>query len=89
MDEILQITKDDFQAVSNYLGKKPFMMGQEPTLVDASVFGLMANLLWQDVGSPHSSMLQNEFRNIEEYCERMKERFWPDWTAVLAERNPK
>ena len=84
-DEIYSIAKEDIRAVSNYLESKPFMMGDNPTLVDATVFAYMAIFLWFDKTSPMNSMLRDEFKNIEPYCLRMKEQFWQDWDKVVPE----
>lgn len=32
----------------------------------------------------NSSYLPGEFHNLKLFCERMKEKFWPDWDECLA-----
>ena len=84
--EVYSIARKDLQALSDYLDTKPFVMGQEPSLVDASAFGLMAQFLWQDVGSPQNSLLNGELKNLKEYCERMREKYWSDWDETISQR---
>ena len=85
-DEVYSIAKKDLQTLSDYLDAKPFVMGQEPTIVDASVFGLLAEFVWQDQQSPQHAAIHSEFRNLIGYCERMKERYWSDWDEAIAQR---
>ena len=85
-EEVYSIAKKDLQTLSDYLDVKPFVMGQEPTAVDATVFGLLAQFVWQDKGSPQNAAIHKDFKNLLDYCERMKERFWSDWDDAIAFR---
>ena len=84
--EVHSIARKDLQSLSEFLHDKPFMMGQEPSLVDASVFGLLAQFVWQDESSAQHAMVHSEFKNLVGYCDRMKERYWKDWDQAIAER---
>lgn len=42
-------------------GEKPFLMGDEPSEVDCTVFGFLAQLKWHYPGSPYEAMLEGEF----------------------------
>ncbi len=73
--EIFEIGKRDISAVSDFLGNKPFFMGNEPTTADATVYAFLANLLWvpiESVVKEHAKRL----KNLESYCQRMKEKFY-------------
>lgn len=75
--EIFEIGKRDITAVSDFLGNKPFFMGSEPTTADATVYAFVANLLWvpiESVVKEHAKRL----KNLEPYCQRMKEKFYKD-----------
>lgn len=85
-DEVYSIARKDLQTLSDYLEAKPFVMGQEPTLVDASVFGYLAQVVWQDKHSPQHAAVHSEFNNLIGYCERMKEKYWSDWDEAIAQR---
>lgn len=84
--EVHSIARKDLQSLSEVLHDKPFMMGQEPSLVDASVFGLLVQFVWQDESSAQHAMVHSEFKNLVGYCDRMKERYWKDWDEAIAER---
>lgn len=85
-EEVYSIAKKDLQTLSDYLDVKPFVMGQEPTTVDASVFGLLAEFVWQDKASPQNAAIHKDFKSLLGYCERMKEKYWPDWDDTIAHR---
>lgn len=85
-DEVYHLVNQDIQAVSDYLGEKRFMMGEKASLVDAAVFGIMANLLWVDTTSPMHDKITKECENIETFCNTMKETFWPDWDEVVSRK---
>lgn len=85
-DEVYSIARKDLQTLSDYLEAMPFVMGQEPTLVDASVFGYLVQVVWQDVDSPQHAMVHSECKNLVDYCGRMKERYWSDWDEEIAQR---
>lgn len=42
-------------------GNKKFFMGDEPTEVDCSLFGQLAQLLWNSPGSPFESVINGIF----------------------------
>ncbi|XP_078688740.1 failed axon connections homolog isoform X2 [Branchiostoma floridae x Branchiostoma belcheri] len=82
--DIHDITEMDIKAVSEFLGEKPFVMGQEPTEADATVYGFMAEILW---AAPQSSdlyvLVTEKCPNIREYCVRMTRRYWQDWEGLI------
>ena len=82
-DEVFHLANQDIKAVSDYLGEKKFMMGNKASLVDAAVFGIMANFVWADTDSPMHTMIKTNCQNIEKFCIAMKETFWPDWDEVV------
>ncbi|XP_035668131.1 failed axon connections homolog [Branchiostoma floridae] len=82
-EDINDITEKDIMAVSEFLGEKPFFMGEEPTEADATVYGFMAEILW---AAPKSSdlhaLVTEKCPNIREYCVRMTRRYWQDWKGL-------
>ena len=50
--EIQAIGCRDVTAVADFLADKPFMLGPEPTSLDATAHAFLANLLWAPVESP-------------------------------------
>ncbi|XP_045119585.1 failed axon connections homolog isoform X2 [Portunus trituberculatus] len=82
--QVRKLTWRDLQALSDYLGEKSFLVGEEMTEVDCTVFAQMVNILCNYKRSPYHAMLTDEFPNLVCYVKRIKERLWPDWDACLA-----
>lgn len=74
-EEIYGIGKRDIKALSDFLSAKPFLMGENPTSLDATGYGFVANLLRVELPSVLSDYAR-QFENLKEYCDRMEARFW-------------
>jgi glutathione S-transferase len=65
------------EAISDFLGEKPFFMGAEPKAADATMFAFVAGVL-----CPHfdSSLRTAALRrpNLAAYVGRMTARFYPE-----------
>lgn len=81
--EVNDIVWKDLAAVSHFLGKKPFLMGEDLCEVDCTVFAFLSQIMWCYDGSPFVTMLIG-FPNLPAYVLRVKERLWPDWDQCLA-----
>jgi len=81
--EIYQMTQDDLRTVATLLGKKKFLGGDEPCEDDCGVFGMIAQTVWGFPGSTFERLVHGELIVLKEYCERMKEKAWPDWEQCL------
>ena len=78
-DEIYAIGCNDLTALADFLGDKAFFMGAQPTSLDASAYGLLANILW----TPNDSPLKQhalKYPNLEAFCRRMKAKYYPETT---------
>lgn len=78
--EIYQMGADDMTAIANHLGNKPFMNGNTPSDVDASVFAILASIAW--VPLPSWPMQKAFFelpalQNLQPYLLRVRDRAWP------------
>ncbi|KAB7502146.1 hypothetical protein Anas_12943 [Armadillidium nasatum] len=82
-DEIQEIIRKDLEAISRYLGQKPYLMGDTVTEVDCALFGVLAQFLWALSCSPFRNIIQKDFQNLERYCERIKNTFFSDWDDLL------
>lgn len=74
--EIDAIGQRDITAVADFLGGKPFMLGDAPTTLDATAYAFLAHLLW----APFDSPLREHARSrptLEAYCRRMRETCYP------------
>ncbi|CAC5358654.1 Failed axon connections homolog [Mytilus coruscus] len=77
-DEIYHIMDLDLMALSDFLGDKKFLLGERPCEEDCAIFGQLAEWYWQSFGHRSGPVIKN-YKNLCDYCERMKETFWPDW----------
>ncbi|MBL4783676.1 MAG: glutathione S-transferase family protein [Porticoccaceae bacterium] len=80
-EEIFHLGCIDLAALSDILANKPYFMGEKPTSIDASAFGMLVNTLFNPIESPVKDY-GREKKNLTEYCHRMMGKFYPD-LAVL------
>jgi glutathione S-transferase len=81
LQEIAALAARSLDAMADFLGPKPFFMGNEPTGVDATMFAFTAGML-----CPHFDILARSaaerHENLRRYVGRMTARFYPDLTEV-------
>lgn len=51
-EDVFQLGRVDLDALSTFLAEKPYFMGDKPTTLDASAFGILINTLWHPIESP-------------------------------------
>jgi len=74
-EEIHAIGRRDLGALADFLGAKPFLMGDAPSSIDAVAYGLLANIAFAPVRSP----LKDEIAaraNLTAYLSRMRDRYF-------------
>ena len=74
----------DLETIANYLGSKPYIMGNAPSLVDCSAFGFLVLIFY--VFPPDyffRKEAERRFPNLRSYVERIKKTYWPDWEEIL------
>lgn len=74
-EEVYDIGIQDIQAISDFLGDQPYLMGDQPTSLDATGYGTLVNLLRASVGSPMQEY-GLKLENLGAYCDRMHARYW-------------
>ena len=79
-DEIYAIGCQDIRAAAQWLGERPYFMGDAPTSVDATTYAFLANVLWVPLPSPLLDEAQKH-ANLEAYCQRMKARYFSSTPA--------
>jgi glutathione S-transferase len=75
--ELAALGAADLTAVSGILGDRPYLLGAEPTTVDASVYAALSSILY----FPADSELRTSLRslpNLVAYTERMQRRYFPE-----------
>merc|ERR1712117_780679 len=79
-EEVKKIALADLKAFSEYLGNKPFLFGEKPSIADASLFGFLAQILaTHDEDNWLRKAVQDDYKNLVDYVERLKEKYWSDW----------
>lgn len=74
--EIYQLGIEDLSVLSTFLKSSAFLLGDEPTSIDASAYAFLANILEVPIASPLHDYAKTQPQLIA-YCERMKQRFYP------------
>lgn len=74
--EIAAIARRDIEAISAMLGDGAWFFGDEPTLTDAVVFSLLANIHYPAFASPMKAMVA-ERPALVAFLERFRARFYP------------
>jgi glutathione S-transferase len=79
-DEVGELARRSFAALSAQLGDKPYLFGDTMTAADASAFATVAAALVPRFGSPMGAAAAS-FPNLVAYRDRLMARFYPDVTA--------
>jgi glutathione S-transferase len=76
-EEVVEAAIRDWRAVLAVMSDGPFFFGDEPTSLDAIVFGTLASTVLTPIETPIRDFLRSQPRCIA-YAERMRERFFPE-----------
>lgn len=82
-DEIYGMAKRTCGALADVLGDDPYFGGERPSTADCSVFGQLSQLMWNAPGSQYEALVTEVYPSLGEYCNRMKEKIFPDWNKLL------
>ena len=75
--EITSLATRSIDATADFLGGKPYMIGAEPTGLDATAFAFIAGVLCPVFETP-ARLAAERHDNLKSYVERMMARFYPD-----------
>jgi glutathione S-transferase len=86
--DIIEAGIDDWRAVVAVMSSGPFFFGEEPTSIDATVFGALATTIFTPIESPIRDFLRSQPACLA-YAERMRMRFFPEFVdaQLLEERH--
>ena len=76
-NEVLDLGCENIRAISDFLSDQPYLLGNEPTSLDATGYGTLINIIGASLDSPLKSYTLG-FNNLVEYCDRMHARYWSD-----------
>ena len=62
-------------ALSDWLGDRPYMLGDQARTVDASAYAFLIGILLPPIEGPMKAHLQSK-ANLVAYCERMRTQYW-------------
>lgn len=79
--DIIESGLCDWRAVLAVMSSGPFFFGNEPTSIDATVFGALATSVLTPIQSPIQDFLRSQPGCVA-YAERMRQRFFPELTAA-------
>jgi glutathione S-transferase len=85
-EEITALATKAIDATAALLGKKPYMLGQEPTGLDATAFPFIAGVLCPVFDTPLRAAA-NRHDNLKRYVDRTMVRFYPDLGARSAKKS--
>ena len=74
-DVIVTTGVEHMRAVSSYLGDKPYFLGDRPRAIDATVYGLVASVIWTPIDGPIRDAALNS-GNLVPYCERIRSAYF-------------
>lgn len=73
-EEVLEFYQRDIDALSDFLGDKPFLLGDQPTSYDAAIYSEIRHCMDHPQVWPGTGYLESK-PNLEPYADRMRERF--------------
>ncbi|KTC68291.1 hypothetical protein Lbir_2893 [Legionella birminghamensis] len=76
-EEAMQMARTTIDAIAQFLGDKPYFMGDEVSTIDASAFAFLANIVWAPYDDPLKNMAKKH-QNISRFCDKMWRSFFPE-----------
>ncbi|XP_068211742.1 failed axon connections isoform X3 [Palaemon carinicauda] len=85
-EEIEEFGHNDLMVLSDLLGDKPFFFGDTPTTLDVVAFANLAQVAFMDKEVSYSlrDWMSENCNNLVEFCNRVKERAFPDWDEMCS-----
>jgi glutathione S-transferase len=74
VDEVWKLAREDLDAISDYLGDKPYFFGDEPRSIDAGLYGHLMHALYVPFESQAKEYGLKK-KNLVDYCTRMRDRY--------------
>ena len=86
-EEVEQMARLATDAVSDLLGDKPYMLGDEPTSVDAAVYSSLTHCMFTPFPSPIGAYA-NSKKNLLDYVNRIQKQHYMEFDRARATRGP-
>lgn len=78
--EIDTIAAKDIASLAGILGEGPFFFGENPSMADATVYSLLANIAFVPFASPMKDAIVSH-SNLAAWLERFRVRFYPEGSS--------
>lgn len=75
--EVEKFARDEYDAISAYLGNKPYFFGEQPTSVDAALYSFLSHAMFVPFPSPIGKY-GNSIPNLVAYLDRIRDRYYPE-----------
>jgi glutathione S-transferase len=79
-EDIIKAGISDWRAVGAFMSDGPYFFGDEPTTIDAILFGALATTVLTPIESPIRDFLRSQPKFVD-YAERMRARYFPELVA--------
>jgi glutathione S-transferase len=86
-EEVEQITFEQFDAISDYLGDKPYFHGDQPTSVDAALYANLTHAMFVPFPSPICTY-GNTKPNLLAYVNRIQQEHYMEFDSERCVRGP-
>jgi glutathione S-transferase len=80
-EEMLRLAIRDIDAVADCLGTRPYVMGDEPSSIDATVFAFAIGILCPRFDTPIRAATARH-DNLKRYVGRMAARYYPEFKGL-------
>lgn len=77
--EIAEIGAWDLQALSDFLGDKPYFFGEQPSTLDAAAFGVLSQMILTDRFSAPVFDRARDMKNLVDFTHRIKDQYFQDF----------
>jgi glutathione S-transferase len=79
-EEIEAIARDDLAALASILGERSFVFGDKPSMADAAIYSVLANIRYVGFSSPMKAMIEGH-TNLAAMIDRFRDAVYPTSTA--------
>jgi glutathione S-transferase len=75
--------KGHLKALSDFLDNKKYVFGDQMSILDCYVFGILTQLLFVSPASSNIRSAAESFDNLVNYHSRIKDLLYPDWVELV------
>lgn len=74
-EEVLEISRQSFQALSELLAQKKYFFGENPSSADATIFAFLAQFILVELDNPFNELARS-FPTLTKYTQRIYKRYY-------------